>query len=129
MSSAEAEYYSMVEGVMRAKNWQTIGAEIGLPGLSEEIILWTDPNATKSLSARRGLGKMRHIEALYLWLQGEVLKKTVKVLKVKGEEKPADLMTKYLSERDIFKCLKQMNLAVKPFAHYKGCYTKSAAEV
>ena len=117
LSSAEAEYYCMVEGVMRAKNLQTIGAEIGLPGLSEEIILWTDSSAAKSFATRRGLGKMRHMEARYLWLQGEVLKKTVKVLKVKGEENPADLMTKYLSERDIFKCLKQMNLAVKPLAH------------
>jgi len=96
---------------------QTIGAEIGMPELDKEITLETDSSAAKSFAARRGLGKMRHMEARYLWLQGEVLKKTMKVLKVKGEENPADLMTKYLCERDICKCLKHMNLAVKPVAH------------
>ena len=52
LSSAEAEYYSMVEGVLRAKNLQTIGKEIGLPGRSEEILLWTDSSAAKSFAAR-----------------------------------------------------------------------------
>ena len=53
---------------------------------------------------------MRHMEARYLWLQGEVMNKTVKVLKVKGEENPADLMTKYLGERDISKCLDRIGI-------------------
>jgi hypothetical protein len=88
-----------------------------MPEPDKEITLETDSSAAKSFAARRGLGKMRHMDARYLWLQGEVLKKTVKVLKVKGEENPADLMTKYLCERDICKCLKHMNLAVKPVAH------------
>ena len=110
LSSAEAEYYSMVEGVLRAKNLQTIGAEIGMLGLDEEIMLETDSSAAKSFASRRGLGKMRHMEARYLWLQGEVMNKTVKVLKVKGEENPADLMTKYLGERDISKCLDRIGI-------------------
>ena len=110
LSSAEAEYYSMVEGVLRAKNLQTIGAEIGMLGLDEEIMLETDSSAAKSFASRRGLGKMRHMEARYLWLQGEVMNKTVKVLKVKGEENPADLMTKYLAERDISKCLDRIGI-------------------
>jgi hypothetical protein len=111
LSSAEAEYYSMVEGFLRAKHLQTIGSEIGMPGLSEEISLWTDSSAAKSFASRRGLGKMRHMEARYLWLQGEVLKKTVKVFKVKGDENPADLFTKYLAHQDILKCLERMNIA------------------
>ena len=56
---------------------------------------------------------MRHIEVRYLWLQSEVLKKTVKVVNVKGEENPADLMTKYLVEKDISKCLHKMKVAMR----------------
>ena len=111
LSSAEAEYYSMVEGVLRAKGLQTIGAEIGMPELDKEITLETDSSAAKSFAARRGLGKMRHMEAPYLWLQGEVLNKSVKVLKVKGEENPADLLTKYLAEREILKCLERLSIS------------------
>jgi hypothetical protein len=110
LSSAEAEYYSMVEGALRAKGLQTIGAEIGMIGLDKEITLWTDSSAAKSFAARRGLGKMRHMEVRYLWLQSEVLKQAVKVCKVKGEDNPADLMTKYLAERDIAKCLDRMGI-------------------
>ena len=55
---------------------------------------------------------MRHMEARHLWLQGEVLKKNIKVLKVKGEENPADLMTKYLSEKDVSKHLHKMNIEI-----------------
>ena len=110
LSSAEAEYYSMVEGVLRAKNLQTIGAEIEMLGLDEEIMLETDLSAAKSFASRRGFGKMRHMEARYLWLQGEVMNMAVKVLKVKGEENPADLMTKYLGERDISKCLDRIGI-------------------
>ena len=113
LSSAETEYYSMVEGALRVKNLQTIGAEIGMQGLDNAILLKTDSSAAKSFAARRGLGKMRHMEARYLWLQTEVLKQTVVVCKFRGDENPADLLTKYSAERDISKCLERMNIAHK----------------
>ena len=102
----------MVEGTLRAKNLQTIGREIGMKSLDGEIVLGADSSAAKSFAARRGLGRMRHIEVRHLWLQNEILKKAVKMVKVEGEENPADLMTKYLSEKDISKCLDGMNVAV-----------------
>ena len=44
----------------------------------------TDSSAAKSFVARRGLGKMRHIEVRNLWLQQEVAEGKVKVVKVRG---------------------------------------------
>ena len=79
-------------------------------GLDKEIKLWTGSSAAKSFAAKRGLGKMRHMEVRYLWLQSEVLKQAVKVCKVKGKDNPAYLMTKYLAERDIAKCLDRMGI-------------------
>ena len=111
LSSAEAWYYSMVEGTLRAKSLQTIEAEIGMRGMDNTILLKTDSSAATYFAARRGLGKMRHMEARYLWMQREVLKRTVVVCKVRGDENPADLLTKYLGERDISKCLGHMNIA------------------
>ena len=53
---------------------------------------------------------MRHIEVRELWLQKEVLKGVVQVVKVPGEQNPADLMTKFLSKADIESRLQRMNV-------------------
>ena len=58
-------------------------------------MLGTDSAAAKSFVSRRGLGKMRHIEVRDLWLQREGMRGQVVVLKVPGEDNPADLMTKF----------------------------------
>ena len=38
-------------------------------GLSAQVRVWTDSNAVKAIASRRGLGKTRHVELTYLWLQ------------------------------------------------------------
>ena len=43
---------------------------------------------------------MRHIEAKDLWLQEAICCSRLKVVKIKGEENPADVFTKYLSAAD-----------------------------
>ena len=49
---------------------------------------------------REGLGKAKHIEIQYLWLQEAIRRKRLVGLKVAGEANPSDLMTKHLcSER------------------------------
>ena len=56
-----------------------------------------DSSAALGAVKRKGNGKLRHVKVGMLWIQekresGELLYK-----KVKGEDNPADLMTKYLS--------------------------------
>ena len=45
----------------------------------------------------RGLGKTRHVEVCYLWLQDAVARKEGEILKIPGETTPADLMTKFMT--------------------------------
>ena len=73
LSSAEAEFYAMVDGVQRAKWMVTVAKEVGFKHVEGDIVLGTDSSAAKSFVARRGLGRMRHIEVRDLWLQQEVL--------------------------------------------------------
>ena len=113
LSSAEAEFYAMIEAVTRAKGLLSLAAEMGFEGLSNVIHLGTDSSAAKSFVSRRGLGKMRHIEIRDLWLQKEVLEGKVLVSKVAGTENPADLMTKLLGFKDIKSRLGRMNLRVE----------------
>ena len=98
----------MIEAVTRAKGLLSLASELGFVGLSNIVHLGTDSSAAKTFVSRRGLGKMRHIEIRDLWLQKEVLDGKVVVSKVKGEDNPADLMTKVLSIKDVQSRLSHM---------------------
>ena len=113
LSSAEAEFYAMVEAVTRAKGLLTLAKELGWEELSLVVHLGTDSNAAKSFVNRRGLGKMRHLEIRDLWLQKEIRDGRVEVHKVLGTENPADLMTKILTVREIEERLRRMSIQMK----------------
>ena len=100
LSSAEAEFYAMIEATTRAKGIVNVMSEIGF-NISGPIHLFTDSSAAKSFVSRQGLGKMKHLEIRDLWLQREVGLNRVIVCKVDGTRNPADLMTKYLKRWEI----------------------------
>ena len=74
------------------------------------VELYSDSSAARCFATRRGVGRMRHLEVRHLWLQEEVSSHRVQLRRVAGEANPADLMTKYLSIRNILKCFGFMNL-------------------
>ena len=114
LSSAEAEFYAMIEAVTRAKGLISLASELGFRGMSNVVRLGTDSSAAKSFVSRRGLGRMRHLEIRDLWLQKEVNEGKVEVSKVRGDENPADLMTKVLCVRDIEVRLRKLSIRVVP---------------
>ena len=61
-SSAEAEFYTMIEAVIRAEGLLMLSSEMGFGEVSNVVHLGTDSSAAKSFVSRRGLGKMRHVE-------------------------------------------------------------------
>ena len=114
LSSAEAEFYAMVDAVLKAKWLTTVSQEMGMRTKVSQIVLGTDSSAAKSFVCRRGLGRMRHIEIRDLWLQKEVLNGLVRVVKIPGESNPADLMTKYLGVEVVARRLGEMNIRKVP---------------
>ena len=110
LSSGEAEYYSMVEGVLRAVGLKNVGREIGLDVVDSEMLLATDSSAAKGFVSRRGGGRMRHMEVRWLWLQEEVRKGRVVMQKINGKINPGDVMTKYLGWKEIEGKLFEMNI-------------------
>ena len=112
LSSAEAEFYAMIEAIIRAKGVLNVMREIGFDPY-DHIQLFTDSSAAKSFVSRKGLGKMKHLEIRDLWLQREVGLGKVVVNKVEGPKNPADLMTKYLKRWEIDLRLKLMGIRVK----------------
>ena len=94
LSSAEAEYYAMSKGAASALGLQSMLRDWRI---ESKIELYCDSSSARSFAQRRGLGKNRHIETRFLWLQERVAMKHLKVLKVKTTENPADVFTKALS--------------------------------
>ena len=92
LSSAESEFYGMCRTATLAEFVRGIlefwGAKVN------QTELKADSSAAKAMAERRGVGKTRHIQARYLWLQDKVSEKVLKVTKVDGKKNDSDLMTK-----------------------------------
>ena len=91
MSSGEAEYYALVKAAAEALGIQALAKDLGL---EMKIRLWVDSTAAKAIVARIGLGKVRHMEAKYLWAQQAHRDGRLEVRKMSGLVNPADISTK-----------------------------------
>ena len=60
-----------------------------------------DASAALGLIDRQGLGKARHIETQWLWIQQPTREGRVLMNKIPGKENPADLFTKPLNREMI----------------------------
>merc|ERR1712008_566561 len=60
-----------------------------------------DAPACLGIIQRHGLGRLRHIDTHYLWVQEKAAFKELQYSKVPGKLNMADLMTKYLAEGEI----------------------------
>ena len=74
------------------------------------IRLLVDSSAAKSIASRTGLGKLRHLEIKFVWLQECVRRGKVVLSKVRGDVNRADVPTKPKSLEDMkvllnFSCL------------------------
>ena len=110
LSSGEAELYSNIEGAARAMGAQSLADDLGW---SVSLVMWTDSSAGKSIACRQGLGKVRHLETKFLWLQQAVFQKRLEIRKIKGTENPADVLTKYLSVVDMQRVLEKVGIIIR----------------
>ena len=60
--------------------------------------LFADASAALSIAKRQGAGKMRHINVESLWLQEKAVQWILAYDKVKGEDNPADGLTKHVKQ-------------------------------
>ena len=98
LSSGEAEFYAIVSGVAEGLGMVTLAADLGWRA---RVLLWTDSNAGRAICSRKGLGKLRHLETKWLWVQDVVRSGRIRVRKVGGTSNPADILTKPKSGKDM----------------------------
>ena len=100
LSSAESELYAVVKATAEGVGIQSIMKDLG------QIVeghVWADASAALGIVNRKGLGKVRHLDTNYLWIQDVAARKAMSFNKVLGTANPADLFTKYLDGTPIAK--------------------------
>ena len=94
LSSGEAELYALIKTAAQTKGIMASYMDFGQ---KLDCIVHTDANAAMGIVHRLGLGRTRHIEVQYLWIQRQVYTKDIEVRKVNTHDNPADILTKSLS--------------------------------
>ena len=77
-------------------------------GVETQIHMTCDSSAARGIAARQGLGRMRHVDVRYLWLQQAVQEGRLKVLSVPTQENWSDTFTKALTQHDAERCYHAM---------------------
>ena len=68
-----------------------------------------DATAGAAIGSRRGLGKVKHIHTVLLWVQQYVTQKLITISKVNTTVNYADIMTKAVSAATLEKKMTSMN--------------------
>ena len=98
LSSAEAELYGLVRAPAETMGLTSMYKDFGT---HMNGVVLGDASAAFAIVARRGLGKLRHLDTDYLWIQEQAAKGDVNFKKVAGVDNGADLFTKTLSWNEI----------------------------
>ena len=110
LSSAEAELYAMSKAAAQAIGLMQLLQDFGR---ELSIVVQSDATAAIAIASREGLGRTRHIQVQYLWIQQEVNSGKMKVEKVGTHDNVADLLTKHLSCEIMIGHLRTMHFKVK----------------
>ena len=107
MSSGEAEYYGLVSAASSALGLQSILIDWGW-NLKSHV--WMDATTGIAIGSRRGLGRVKHIDTVFLWVQAVVTEGRIALGKKATTEMLADFLTKNVDAAVMTKCLDGLNL-------------------
>ena len=84
-----------------------------------------DSSSARSIATRKGVGKVKHLEIRSLHVQDFVQWKFFVIHKIKGEENPADLGTKFLTWQKIFDLCKGSTCTLITRTSRRSCRTRA----
>ena len=113
-SSGEAEYYAIVKASSMGLGMRSMAEDMGI---ALDLDVMTDSSAAKGMAQRRGLGKARHIDMCYLWVQERIVQKDLYLHKVGTDRNLADLTTKRLDGAKHKNLVSQMRMEARDGRH------------
>ena len=117
LSSGEAEYYGLVSGISQVLGMVSMARDWGM---SLKAHAWMDATAGIAIGSRRGLGKVKHIDTVFLWAQEVVNSGRVTVGKKDTKEMLADMLTKPVPGVTMEACLAGMGYRFQEGKHELG---------
>jgi hypothetical protein len=117
LSSGESEYYGLVSGMASLLGEVAVARDWGL-SLSARV--WMDASAGIAIGSRRGLGRVKHIDTVFLWCQQMVTSGRVKVGKQSTHDMLADVLTKPVPEALMTEMLRRMGFEYVTGRHALG---------
>ena len=91
LNVGETEYYALVHGAVHGLGLQSYVRDLGL---HLDLIMESDSTSAKSFACRQGLGKQRHVQTRYLWVQERIARKEFVIQKVESGRNVSDILTK-----------------------------------
>ena len=107
LSSGEAEFVAVVKMSTEIIGVQQLSNEWGQTFTGA---VYVDSSAALGVTKRKGNGKLRHIKVGMLWVQQKQENGELSYRKVRGEDNPGDLMTKYLAKKVAERLVYMINL-------------------
>ena len=104
LSSAEAELGGIVKASAEGIGIRNIGRDLG-DAVPKHITVYSDAAAALGIVARRGVGRIRHLDTRLLWVQENNVRRGVEYSKIRGNENPSDPLTKHTGEEGIAQML------------------------
>ena len=77
-------------------------------GMCADVVVRTDSSSGLAIGTRRGLGRLRHVQTRYLWVQQRVQQGDLRLKKEPGDTNVGDALTKSLDERRMTNLLTMM---------------------
>ena len=102
LSSGEAEYYGLVSATSQMLGLQSILLDWRWKFGAH---LWMDATAGIAIGSRRGLGRVKHIGTVFLWVQAMVTEGKISLGKKPTKEMLADFLTKHVDAVTMQSCM------------------------
>ena len=93
LPSGEAELYAITKAACQCMGMASMGLDFGYRLIAG---IMTDSSAAMGMVHRRGVGRTRHLDVQFLWIQEKAADKKLKVGNVDTKKNLADLMTNHL---------------------------------
>ena len=110
LNVSECEYYALTHGAAHGMGLKAYMADIGF---ETSLQIFSDSSAARAFASRRGLGRQRHVQTRYLWLQERVAAAHLTVQKVKTMQYPADILTEAASRETLERYRKMLGLRLE----------------
>eukprot|EP00971_Amphidinium_carterae_P292147 5799547-Amphidinium_carterae.1 len=117
LSSGESEFYAIVKGMAQALYCAALAADLGISlqaeisgRLANSLEIYSDSSAARSFAQRLGLGRQKHVDTRFLWVQERASRGEVLIKRVGTAVNEADALTKPLAGTLLRKHLAAMGL-------------------